>query len=81
MPLLFCVALIPLTNKLNRADCGYQVHGPERKISHLLYMEGLKLLGSREDDLENDIKIAKAISIDIKMYFGLEKCARMFKKR
>jgi len=44
-------------------------------------MEGLKLLGSREDDLENDIKIAKAISIDIKMYFGLEKCARMFKKR
>jgi len=25
-PLLFCIALIPLTNELNRADCGYQVH-------------------------------------------------------
>ena len=36
-PLLFCIALIPLTNELNRADCGYQVHGTERKISHLLY--------------------------------------------
>ena len=35
-PLLFCIALIPLTNELNRADCGYQVHGTERKISHLL---------------------------------------------
>ena len=40
-----CIALIPLTNELNRADCGYQVHGTERKISHLLYMDELKLLG------------------------------------
>ena len=32
--LLFCIALIPLTNELNRADCGYKVHGTERKISH-----------------------------------------------
>jgi hypothetical protein len=24
-PLLFCIALIPLTHELNRADCGYQV--------------------------------------------------------
>jgi len=43
-PLIFCVALIPLGNKLNRADCGYQVHGNKRKISHLLYMDDLKLL-------------------------------------
>jgi hypothetical protein len=33
-PLLFSIALIPLTNELNRVDCGYQVHGTERKISH-----------------------------------------------
>jgi hypothetical protein len=44
-PLLFCIALIPLTNELKKADCGYQVHGTERKISHLLYMDDLKLLG------------------------------------
>ena len=47
-PLLFCITLIPLTNELNRADCGYQVHGTERKISHLLYMDDLKLLGRNE---------------------------------
>jgi hypothetical protein len=33
-PLLFCIALIPLTYELSR--CGYQVHASERKISHLL---------------------------------------------
>ena len=33
-PLLFCITLIPLTNKLKRADYGYQVYGTERKISH-----------------------------------------------
>ena len=43
--LIFCIALIPLTNELNRADCGYQVHGTERKISQLLYIDDLKLLG------------------------------------
>ena len=50
-PLLFCIALIPLTNELNRADCGYQVHGTERKISHLLYMDDLKLLARNENEL------------------------------
>ena len=44
-----CIALIPLTNELNRVDCGYQVHGTERKISHLLYMDDLKLLGRNEN--------------------------------
>jgi len=80
-PLLFCIALIPLTNELNRSDCGYQVHGTERKISHLLYMDDLKLLGRNENDLKNEIKIAQTISKDINMNFGLEKCARICLKR
>jgi len=49
--LLICIALIPLTNKLYRADCGYQAHGTKRKISLLLYMDDLKLLGRNENDL------------------------------
>jgi len=56
-PLLFCIALIPLTNELNRADCGCQVHGTERKISHLLYMDDLKLLGRNGSDLKTEMKI------------------------
>jgi len=76
-PLFFCIALIPLTNELNRADCGYQVHGTDRKISHLLYMDDRKLLGRNENELKNEMKIVPTISKDMNMNFGLEKCARM----
>jgi len=78
---LFCIALIPLTYKLIRTDCEYQVHGTKRKISHLLYMDDLKLQGRNEDDLEYKIKIVKAISKDNNMNFGLKKCARMCLKK
>ena len=61
-PLLFCIALIPLTNELNRTDCGYQVHGTERKISHLFYMDDLKLLGRNENDLKDEMKIVQTIA-------------------
>jgi len=80
-PLLFCIALFPLTNELNRADCGYQVHGTERKISHLLYMDDLKLLGRNENELKNEMKIVQTVSKDINMNFGLEKCARICLKK
>ena len=69
--LFFCIAPNPLTNELNRADCGYQVHETERKISHLLYMDDLKLLGRNENDLENEMKIVQTISKDTNMNFGL----------
>jgi len=62
-PLLFYIALIPLTNELNKADCGYQVHGTERKISHLLYMDDLKLLGRKENDLKNEMKVVQSAKI------------------
>jgi hypothetical protein len=68
-PLLFCIALNPLKNEPNRVDCGYQIHRTERKISHLLYMDDLKLLGRSEDHLQNKIKIVKAIRKEINMNF------------
>ena len=80
-PLHFCIELIPLRNELNRADCGYQVHGTERKISHLLYMENLSLLGRNENDLVNVTKIVQTIIKDIVMNFRLEKYARICLKR
>ena len=79
--IIIIIALIPLTNKLNRADCGYQVHGTERKISHLLYMDDLKLLGRNKNDLKNEMKIVQTTSKDMNMNFGLEKCARICLKR
>jgi hypothetical protein len=40
-PLLFCICLNPLT-ELNRLNTGYEEHTTKTKISHLLYMDGLK---------------------------------------
>jgi hypothetical protein len=51
------------------------------KISHLLYIDDLKLLRRSEDYWENEIKILKAISTDINMNFVLEKCARICLKK
>jgi hypothetical protein len=80
-PLVFCIALIPLTHELNRADCGYQVHGAERKINHLLCMDDLKLPSRSEEELENKINIVKAINKDINMNFGFEKYAKVCLKK
>jgi len=80
-PLLFCIAFIPLINELNRADYGYHVHGNERKISHLLYMDDLKLVGRNENDLKNEMKIVQTISKDRNINFDLEKCPRICLKR
>ena len=76
-PLLFCILLIALTHKLNRADCGYRVQKTERKVSHLLYVNELKLLVRDDDNLENGIKIVKTIGIDINMKFVLNNCANI----
>jgi hypothetical protein len=40
-------------------------------------MDDLKLLSRSEEDLENEMKIVKAISKDINMNFGSEKCAKI----
>ena len=76
--LLHCIHSIK--KRAEQSYCGYQVHGTERKISHLLYMDDLKLFGRNKNDLKNEMKIVQTISRDINMNFGLEKCARIFLK-
>jgi hypothetical protein len=39
-------------------------------------MDDLKLIGRSEEELRHEIKLVKTISDDIKMKFGLQKCAR-----
>jgi len=64
-----CIAIFPLTNELNKAECGYQVHGTERKNSHLLYMDDLKLLGRNENEFKNEMEIVHTINEDMIMKF------------
>ena len=80
-PLLFCMALNPLSNELNRTSYGYRMrtwHGEIAKrqlISHLLYMDDLKLYGRNSDQSDGLLHTVRTFSDDIQMKFGLEKCA------
>jgi hypothetical protein len=80
-PLLFCISLIPLTEQLNRLNKGYEEHTTKTKISHLHYMDDLKLKGKSEEELQKQIQTVTTFSNGIHMEFGLDKCAKIvFKK-
>jgi hypothetical protein len=53
------------------------MYGNERKISHLLYVDDLKVIGRNEEELVNEIQIVKTIGNDIKIKFGLKKCTKI----
>ena len=80
-PLLFCIALNPLSKELNRTGHGYRMttgHGETAKrllISHLLYMDDLKQYGRNSDQLDGLLHTVRTFSDNIQMKFGLDKCA------
>jgi len=51
LPLLFYICLIPVTEQLNRLNTGYKGHITKTKISHLLYMDDMKLIAKSEEEL------------------------------
>jgi hypothetical protein len=60
---------------------GYEERTTKTKISHLLYVDDLKLLGKSEEELQKQIQTVTTFSDDIHMEFGLDKCAKIvFKK-
>ena len=80
-PLLFCLALVPLTSEINASGYGYKMNRNSVPISNLFYMDDLKLYASNDDQQQGELRIVKQFSDDIKMSFGLDKCAKAsFKK-
>jgi hypothetical protein len=80
-PLLFCICLLLLTEQLNKLNTGYEEHTTKTKISHLLYMDDLKLIVKSQEELQKQIQTVKTFSDDIHMEFGLDKCAKITFKR
>ena len=74
-PLLFVVAMIPLTLLLRREEMGYRFGESGRKINHLLFMDDLKLFGRNREEIESLCTVVHKFSTDIGMEFGMEKCA------
>lgn len=79
-PLLFVMAMIPLTTILRRTTPAYSFKNKER-INHLLYMDDLKLFGKSKKDLESLMNTVRIYSNDMRMEFGIEKCAVVMLKR
>jgi len=80
-PLLFCICLIPFTEQMNRLNTGQEEHKTKTKMSHLLYMDDLKLIAKSEEELQKQVQIVKNFSDDIHMEFGVEKCDKIAFKR
>ena len=76
-PLLFVAALIPLTIKLRQTGFGYQASKNAAKISHLLYIDDLKLYGKSAPELESLLNTVRIFSNDISMEFGPDKWATL----
>ena len=73
-PLLFCIALAPLSSLINDSGYGF-------KISHLFYMDDLKTFAKNDEDQQSILTIVQGFSDDINMEFGLDKCAKATFKR
>ena len=80
-PILFVLALIPLSIILNKAKEGYSLGKDRAKLNHLLFMDDLKLYGKDKDQLDSLVQTVRIFSSDIGMTFGIEKCAMVEMKR
>ena len=80
-PILFVMALIPLSTVLNKTKVGYGLGKNRGKINHLLYMDDLKLYGKSLEELDSLVQTVRIYSKDIGMEFGIEKCAMIEMKR
>lgn len=80
-PLLFVMAMIPLSFLLNKEKLGYEFKGSSQQVNHLFFMDDLKLYGKSERELNELILIVSEYSKDIGMEFGFEKCAMLVMKK
>lgn len=77
-PLLFIVAMIPLTMLLKReTNLGYAFGREKKRLNHLLFMDDLKLYAQNEVGIKKLLGLVQTFSTDIGMEFGLDKCAAL----
>jgi hypothetical protein len=59
----------------------YEEDTTKTKISHLLYMDDLKLIVKSEEELQKQIQTVKTFNDIIHMDFGLDKCDKITLKK
>ena len=80
-PVLFVLAIILLTLVLRHTEASYEFKKGGQKISHLLFMDDLKLFAKNDDQIDSLVNTVRFFSDDIKMEFGLPKCGVLIMKR
>ena len=70
--------MIPLTYELRKAKAIYTLGGGE-KISHLLFMDELKLYEKSENEIKGSVSTVGVL--DIGMEFGIKKCGMIIMNR
>ena len=78
-PLLFCLCLNPLSYILDGLK-GYKI-SPTGNLTHLLYMDDLKLFSQNDTGLQKMVDLVRKFSDDIGMSFGISKCAKLTVKQ
>ena len=76
-PLLFIMTLIPLSTLLNKQTKGYTIGTNKNKehISHLLFVDDIKLYATSEKNLKNLLHTTERFSNDVGLHFGFPKCS------
>ena len=80
-PLRFVISSLPLTHILSETGMGYQLKKNGGKVNHLFLMEDLKLYGKNDKEIDSLIKTVWQCCKDIKMEFGILKCAAVSLQR
>ena len=75
-PLVFVLALIPLSLTLRQTKAAYEFSESKNKINHL-FLDDLKLYSRNEKELDSLVQAIRIFSKDIGMEFGIEKCAML----
>ena len=71
--------MVPLTKILQDAKAGYTLG--DVKISHLFFMDDLKVYGKDKTEIEILVSTVQLISQDIGMEFLMKKCSVVVLKR
>ena len=82
-PLLFCLALNPISFGLNRLPLGYRVscRDAELTINHSWYMDDIKLYGKPTKDVTTLVPTVCGVGDDIGMNLDPAKCAVLHVRR
>ena len=80
-PILFVIALIPISLLLRKSNMGYKLNKDGTTINHLFFMDDLKLFARNENEIDSLVQTVNLCCSDIGMEFGISKCAVLYMKR